>query len=141
VTIHDLRLVGLGASELSLEVTCSKGTYIRALARDIANDLGTVGHLAALRRTRVGPFLVDDSLTPNDLAQHHVAASLLSPSAAIPDAPIFHADAEQAFKIANGQKVSATGLRADAVWVYDPAGRVVCLGSADGALLRPRIAL
>lgn len=44
-----------------LEIDCSKGTYIRALARDIAKSLGTCAHLCALRRTRVGPFNLEDS--------------------------------------------------------------------------------
>ncbi len=44
-----------------IEVTCSKGTYIRALARDMAKALGTVAHLSALRRTQVGPFSLDDA--------------------------------------------------------------------------------
>lgn len=44
-----------------LEITCSKGTYIRALARDIAERLGTVAHVSALRRTQVGPFRLEDA--------------------------------------------------------------------------------
>ena len=44
-----------------LEISCSKGTYIRALARDIAEELGTVSHLSALRRTQVGPFKLEDA--------------------------------------------------------------------------------
>src|SRR4030081_2757411 len=56
VTIDELRLLEWSESDLRIEVTCSKGTYIRALARDIAKALHTVGHLTALVRTRVGSF-------------------------------------------------------------------------------------
>ena len=52
-----------------IEVTCSKGTYIRALARDIASELGSVAHLSALRRTRVGPFSLEDAACYGSLSE------------------------------------------------------------------------
>jgi len=48
---------------LSFSVTCSKGTYIRVLGKDIAGKLGTVGYLKSLVRTQVGPYSIDDSKT------------------------------------------------------------------------------
>lgn len=61
---------GLPVLDLDVEVDCSSGTYIRALARDLGRDLGTGGHLTALRRTRVGPFGLDEPhLGPDDLAE------------------------------------------------------------------------
>jgi hypothetical protein len=59
----------------------------------------------------------------------------------MPDAPVFAADAEAARKFANGQALPAGDLRGDSVWVYDPDGRLVGLGSVQGDLLRPRLAL
>ncbi|WP_409047243.1 tRNA pseudouridine(55) synthase TruB [Microbacterium sp. HA-8] len=53
--------------DLDVVVDCSSGTYIRALARDLGRDLGTGGHLTALRRTRVGPFDVADAVTPDGI--------------------------------------------------------------------------
>jgi tRNA pseudouridine55 synthase len=142
VTIHELHLLAHAPQELTLEVTCSKGTYIRALARDIATALGTVGHLTALVRTSVGPFTLESSLTPDDIAQSGVPDALLASSHAIPDAPTFHADLAQASRLANGQPIAAAEiLRADSVWVYDPLGHLICLACADGSVLRPRIAL
>jgi tRNA pseudouridine55 synthase len=57
VTIHRMALVGLEAAEIEFDVVCSKGTYVRVLGEDIASTLGTVGHLAALRRVWVEPFV------------------------------------------------------------------------------------
>lgn len=54
--------------EFRLEVTCGKGTYIRSLAADIAQALGTVGYLTGLKRTRVGPFGQDDAIRMEQLA-------------------------------------------------------------------------
>jgi tRNA pseudouridine55 synthase len=141
VTIDDLQLQTWSATELTLEVTCSKGTYIRALARDIAVALGTVGHLTKLIRTRVGPFRIEHALTPDELASRDLAAAVLPASRAIPDAPAFSADVNQVVDLRYGRPVAANGLRADHVWVYDPDGLLVCLASADGMLLKPRLAL
>ena len=141
ITIDDLKLNNWSATELTLEVTCSKGTYIRALARDIAIALGTVGHLTKLVRTRVGPFELDDARTPDELALTGIDKALQPASRAISEAPACQADADQVVDLRNGRPVPADGLRAEHVWVYDPSGLLVCLGSADGTLLRPRIAL
>src|SRR5262249_31193601 len=54
--------------DIDVAVTCSTGTYIRAIARDLGAALGTGGHLTALRRTRVGPYLVEDAKTLDQLA-------------------------------------------------------------------------
>jgi tRNA pseudouridine55 synthase len=129
------------ALQLILEVTCSKGTYIRALARDIAVALGTLGHLTALVRTRVGQFSIDDALSLDEIATRGVEAALVPASHAIPDAPTFSASAEQTLKLLNGQPIPMAMLRAESVWVYDPTGSLVCLAAADGTLVRPRLAL
>jgi tRNA pseudouridine55 synthase len=141
ITIHDLRLLSWTANELILEVSCSKGTYVRALARDIAAALGTVGHLAALTRTRVGPFSIEQSLTLDEIGVRGVTDTVVPASHAILDAPSFSATREQSHKLANGQPIGVENLCAESVWVYDPDGRLVCLAAADGSLLRPRIAL
>ena len=56
ITIHELQLLDWQAPELSFDVCCTKGAYIRVLAEDLAAQLGTIGHLAALRRLAVAPF-------------------------------------------------------------------------------------
>ena len=59
ITIHDLQLLDWQAPNLSFDVRCTKGAYIRVLAEDLAAQLGTIGHLAALRRLAVDPFSVE----------------------------------------------------------------------------------
>lgn len=61
VEIRELVLQRVAEDRLAVAVACSKGTYVRVLAADVARALGTVGHLAELRRTRVGPFRVEDA--------------------------------------------------------------------------------
>ena len=62
VRIHGLRLIDHAGDTLVLDVECSKGTYVRVLAEDIGKALGCGAHLAALRRTRVGPLAIDDAV-------------------------------------------------------------------------------
>jgi tRNA pseudouridine55 synthase len=61
VTVSSFVLHARRGAELDVSVTCSSGTYIRALARDLGAALGVGGHLTALRRTRVGPFTLDQA--------------------------------------------------------------------------------
>jgi tRNA pseudouridine55 synthase len=72
VTVHSLDVVStsLGeAAEVDIEVHCSSGTYIRAIARDLGEALGVGGHLTSLRRTAVGPFGIDSAHTLDELAR------------------------------------------------------------------------
>jgi tRNA pseudouridine55 synthase len=70
VRIHSLAVTALDLEQagLDLEVRCSSGTYVRAIARDLGAALGVGGHLTALRRTAVGPFLIGDARTLDVLA-------------------------------------------------------------------------
>jgi tRNA pseudouridine55 synthase len=69
VKIYDLRLVSYDRERLRIVITCSRGTYARVLADEIATALGTAGHLDALSRTRSGPFYLDGALTMPRLAE------------------------------------------------------------------------
>lgn len=67
ITIDAIELLDYNNSHITFSVTVSKGTYIRVLGKNIAEKLGTVGHLDHLIRTRVGSFLVDDSITIDNI--------------------------------------------------------------------------
>ena len=63
ISIHNIELVDFTKNVIRFIVECSKGTYVRVLGKDIANKLKTVGYLTALKRTRVGDYLINDSLS------------------------------------------------------------------------------
>lgn len=63
LTIDDIELIEFSPTSITIRVVCSKGTYIRALARDIGEALQSGGHLTALRRTRVGDVTIDRCLS------------------------------------------------------------------------------
>lgn len=91
------------------EVTCGKGTYVRALARDLAEALGTVGHVSALRRLRVGQFTLDKAISLDELAamDHNAALqTLLLPLAtALDDIPALALTETEAHRMRHGQSV------------------------------------
>lgn len=74
ITIHSLELLDFNGGYGLLEVTCSKGTYIRSLARDIAVAAGTCAHLVALRRVAVGPFQLEQAAFASRLADFTLAS-------------------------------------------------------------------
>ena len=66
VKIYDIQLISLDSPLVTLKVTCSKGTYIRSIARDIGNDLRCGAHITSLRRTAIGEYKVENAMTITD---------------------------------------------------------------------------
>ena len=71
IAINDISLVSFSSNKIIFSVDCSKGTYIRVLGSDIAKGLGTIGYLTNLKRTRVGEFLIKDSLSINKFSEYN----------------------------------------------------------------------
>ena len=69
VNIYDLQLINFTSRTITLKVVCGRGTYIRSLAKDIAEKLNTVGHLATLKRTRIGEYNQSSCIVVNDLSK------------------------------------------------------------------------
>ena len=110
VTVHDLRLVESNGDEATLSATVSKGTYIRSLARDIARALGTVGHVARLRRTRAGPFGLETAISLDFLESaakaRRLDGAVLPLTAALDDIPALPVTPGQAQLLRHGQKLA-----------------------------------
>ena len=100
LVIHDLTLSATTADSATLEVTCSKGTYVRSLARDLALALGTVGHVSMLRRTRAGPFDLAQAISLDKLAllgqERAIEQALLPLIAGLDDIPVLAIEPEDA---------------------------------------------
>ncbi len=69
ITIHDIKLLSLNGNEVTFEVSCGSGTYIRAIARDLGERLGCGAYLTALRRTKIGDKNIEDAQTLEELAK------------------------------------------------------------------------
>ena len=110
VTIHSAHLVEMpDADHATFEITCGKGTYVRAMARDLAEKLGVCGHVSALERTRVGKFCESDGVTLeklNDLV--HMGRGLdgmLPVETALDDIPALAVTGEDAFWLKQGRPI------------------------------------
>jgi len=140
VQIYELRELRLEPPFLELQVRCSKGTYIRTLAEDIGVALGTVAHLAALRRTGAGGFRVEDAVRLANLEEADEKtrhAALLPLSALLTGLPRAELDAASEARFRNGQALAGPALEG-LCGVYGQNGRVIGLGRSDaGGLLRP----
>ena len=106
LTIHALDLLDARPDAADFAVTCSKGTYVRSLARDLALALGTVGHVAALRRTRAGPFTLDEAISLDKLAallQSGDEQAILPLTAGLDDIPALPVTPEDAALLKQGR--------------------------------------
>ncbi|HEY5359885.1 MAG TPA: tRNA pseudouridine(55) synthase TruB [Streptosporangiaceae bacterium] len=141
VTISSLEIVAVrrvsdergDLLDFDIEVTCSSGTYIRAIARDLGDALGVGGHLTALRRTRVGPYLAGDAVTLEDLA----ASWSVIPLAQAAAAAFARRDltADEARQVGHGGRLPALGA-AGPVAAFAPDGSLIALLTEEGGQAR-----
>lgn len=124
-------------------VVCGKGVYMRALARDLARALGTVGHVAALRRLRVGPFAERDAVAldrAEALGQDDDAMGFLKPiETALADIPALALTAAEAQRLANGERLSLVSFLGRIPPEADPGGGVVRVMAGGRALAIGRL--
>lgn len=137
IEIFSLECNGRSAGQLDLEVLCSKGTYVRTLAEDIAKALGTCGHVQALRRVYVEPFDNDPMETLESIASAIEAGGrpvILPADAPLQHMPAVRLDSTATAKILHGQPVSAGECgTAGRVRLYDAQGAFIGIGESDGA--------
>ncbi len=143
-TVRSLRILSITpiagpppTSDVTFDVVCSKGTYVRTLCADIGEALGVGGHLAGLERRRVGRFGIEDALTLDDLAalaaRETVGTRLHSLTAALEGMPVLTLDQIAADGVRHGVAVPAVRVVAmEGAWA---AGACVRLQAPDGRLL------
>lgn len=138
-----------GGDECRFEADCGKGTYVRALARDMGRVLGCFGHIVALRRTRVGPFDAAATISLDKLRRiSHSAAGreglmeVLKPvETALDDIPALAVSGDDATRLKRGQAVLIRGRDAPILKgpVYATSrGMLVALGEVRQGELRPK---
>jgi tRNA pseudouridine55 synthase len=122
--------------DVDVSVECTSGTYVRALARDLGAALGVGGHLTALRRTRVGPFTLEQARTLDELAALEDPVTLPLAAAVASAMPVRQLDEQQARALTYGKSLDVVGL----VGVYGalaPDGSVVALLREDDGRAKP----
>jgi tRNA pseudouridine55 synthase len=138
VTVSEFRVVELrriaDVLDLDVVVTCSSGTYIRALARDLGSSLGVGGHLRALRRTRVGAFGLDQARTLEQLGESFALVPLADAVAAA--FPRVDVDDATAATVLHGGRPATVLPDGGPVGVFAPDGRVLSLAEPAGGTLK-----
>lgn len=140
VVIHRLERVGwAGGGDLEIDVACSAGTYVRAIARDVGRALGRRAHLAALRRTGIGPWDVGDALPLDDAFDGRAASRVRPMTEAVAHLPRLELDAALARRFRFGQRFevpSAAGF----VAVFEGDALLGVARVTDG-VLQPEVGL
>ena len=145
VRVDSFELLSYDGQAASFAVACGKGTYIRSLARDLAAELGTCGHVSVLRRTRVGPFTLEGSFSLDALEQlcHRggVSGALRPVETALDDIPVLAITEQEAIELKHGRAVSLTypNICDDAetllaMW----EDKAIALCTAQAGLLKPK---
>lgn len=133
VTVHAVDLTDVGGDRIRFTVTCSAGTYVRSIAHDLGVALGCGAHLSGLRRTAIGPHVVADAVTPDELDSGG-RALIRPPLELVAHLSRVEVDADGAARVSSGQRLDAVGdglvaiVRADGgalVAVYDGGRPVV----------------
>ena len=113
VTIHDLQLLEINSEDATFEVTCSKGTYVRTLAHDIAHALGTVGVVTMLHRINCAPFDITQAITLEDIKSGKITTNnipLLPMESVLHGFPSLTLTESEIKRLSMGQRLSWTKL-------------------------------
>jgi len=138
ITVHRLHLVTWQPPDLTVDVLCSKGTYVRALARDLGEALGSVGTLWNLRRTRSGAFGLDQAVDLERVQREPDGLSLLPMEAMVAELPRVTLDAEAALALSRGLALAQpAGVDPGTCALFCTDGTLLAIGHADGTHLRP----
>ncbi|MCL4542014.1 MAG: tRNA pseudouridine(55) synthase TruB [Chloroflexi bacterium] len=140
VTIYRIALTHFAPPSVHILVHCSKGTYIRALARDLGILLGSQAHLGALRRLRSGPFAISQAASLPALEQrlqHSQPPPLLPLLAGIPDIPQIPIDNIQISRIRNGNSIPLAHPSGIIAVIDITERRLIAIGTSAGGLFHP----
>lgn len=139
VNIHRLSITGFALPDVHIDVTCSSGTYIRAIARDLGSALGIAAHLTALRRTAIGPYDVEDAVALDTADADPVAlrAALIPALDALGPMPRLELSEGDIAAIRHGRAL-ARAVDEEGTVALEAGGELVAIAEAADGWIRPR---
>lgn len=137
VMVHRLALGDWTPPTLALTATVGRGTYLRAIARDLGERVGLPAHCATLRRTAIGPFAVADAVTPEQVSP----AALRAPAEMVAMLPQVTLDAEEARAVGFGRRVMQREAREGHAALLAEDGRLVAVAMAADGAWQPEVVL
>jgi tRNA pseudouridine55 synthase len=140
VRVDRIDLLSYAWPRVELEIECGGGTYIRAIARDLGDALGSGGLVEVLTRTRIGPFHIADALGPETLTPESIPGHLRPAVEAVAGLPRIMLTAEQVARVGLGQALPLADLPAGEIALIGPDGRLVAVAESDArsGLVHPR---
>jgi tRNA pseudouridine55 synthase len=144
VTIYKLSVLNYTPPDLVLDIECSAGTYIRSIANDLGEQLSTGAHLANLRRTKAGPFTLDDCIPLTQLEMSIAAGDwqqYIRPAVqALPELPQVKVSGEELQRVTHGNRIPVGDVNGEMASAIGPDGDIVAILEAveDGTLWHPR---
>lgn len=138
VTIHAIALVEVAGDEVTFRVTVSAGTYVRAIARDLGNRLGTGAHLSALRREAIGTLEISDATTLDALSPD---TPRLEPLELVRHLPRRELDRDEAAAVGHGRAVGSGGTTHGNAVALVHGGRLIAIAEEREGRLQPRTVL
>lgn len=140
VIVHAIELVRRDGDLVTFRATVSAGTYLRGLARDLGERLGTGAHLVSLRRESIGALQVAAAVSLDELDEQGTATALLEPSQIVAHLPAREVGDDDARSIAHGRALPAEGPDLEAVAVVQ-GGRLLAIAAQRDGWLRPGVVL
>ncbi len=130
VTIHEIEILDISLPEITLRVSCSKGTYIRTLADDIGEKLGTLAAVKTLRRTKTGFFDLSMAASPEQIAENPEKC-LHNLEVCFPDYESIHLDEKKSKMVKNGVPIYINANEGVTYRVYDNEGDFIALSRVE----------
>lgn len=145
VEIKEISITGVRVPHVELKVSCSKGTYVRSLAHDLGQKLGCGAYLFSLRRTRVGPFRLEDALSPERISEvqkeGRIDEALISIEQALTHLPSVAMREDSVARVRNGARLVSSYVSSvdgsfeagQTISMTDEQGKIIAMGKALGS--------
>lgn len=139
VNINSIDILEIDGARAVIDVSCSKGTYIRTLCDDIGKKLGTGAYMSALRRTASGCFTIDNAYTPEEIEERSgdIENMLMSVDSLFLNYGEIHLNEKQTRSIKNGVRMSWRGRsEGELLRLYDENGAFLCISQIEDSRLK-----
>lgn len=140
IEVHAIDLLEYTYPQLTLDIRCGSGTYVRSLGRDIARALGTEAIMSALTRTEIGPFQVSQALSGDDITPQSIDRAFIPPLMALGTMPTLTVSGQEEAFLRNGRQIERRDQGHEEIALLTPSGRLLAIAVPAGpGFWQPRI--
>ncbi len=127
IEVHSIDVVEFAYPQLTLDIRCGSGTYVRSLGRDIARALGTEAVMSALTRTEIGPFHLSQALSGDDIAPQNIDRAFIPPRMALGTMPTLAVSEQEEAFLRNGRQIERQDEGHEEIALLTPSGRLLAI--------------